>query len=489
MTGTFISPLTAIVVIAIMSALILGFGTYISRRHVKNADDFLYAGRNVGLALGTATLVAAWITGNTTMAAPELAYNVGLIGSLAISTMGLSLAMFSPLARRIKTLMPHGYSSGEFIRSRYGDLAWKLYLLLAVYYFLGFLVTQAMAGGILLQSLSGLDYKFGMLTITAVCTFYTLKGGLKAILGTDFMLSLLILGTLFIVAAWSYWTFDVSEVYQSTLEMKPGTLNMVTAAGLMFLGGNFLFGCGEIFHSNMWWQRVYASSESTAAKSFTYAGMIWFAVPIVSGSLAFIAISQNYDIPQVNMIFPVVVSNIMGTGGAILVLVLIYAALASTVSSLLTGAAGLIVNDVYRGMINPEASDDVVRRYVRMTIVGLAVVTAAIAWNPYDSMYIVLLLTGPAVASMIWPIVYGIYTRETNQSSAFWAMLIGMASGLAAYFWISPYSAAIFSAVTSGLVVWFLTKLKPDTEFQWKDLDKTGAGKAKLGAELQGELQ
>ncbi|WP_214291070.1 hypothetical protein, partial [Escherichia coli] len=92
-------------------------------------------GRNVGLALGTATLVAAWITGNTTMAAPELAYNVGLIGSLAISTMGLSLAMFAPLASRIKRLMPQGYSSGEFIRRRYGSLAWKLYLILAVYYF------------------------------------------------------------------------------------------------------------------------------------------------------------------------------------------------------------------------------------------------------------------------------------------------------------------------------------------------------------------
>lgn len=467
---TFISPEAALLVIGIMSLLILAFGYYVSKRHVKNANDFLFAGRNVGLALGTATLVAAWITGNTTMAAPELAYNVGLIGSLAISTMGLSLAIFAPLARRIKRLMPQGYSSGEFIRRRYGTLAWKLYLILAVYYFLGFLVTQAMAGGILLQALSGLNYKIGMLAIMAVCTFYTLKGGLKAILATDFMLSLMILGTLFCVAAWSYWNFDLTGIYMGTAEIRPSTLNILTAAGLMFLGSNFLFGCGEIFHSNIWWQRVYASSEETAARSFTLAGLIWFAVPIVAGSLAFIAISQQYDIPQVNMIFPIVVSKIMGVSGAVLVLIIIYAALASTVSSLLTGAAGLIVNDIYRGVVNQNVDDITLQRYVRYAIVVLAVITAAIAWNPYDSMYLVLLLTGPAVASMIWPIVFGIYTQETNQASAFWAMLTGLVAGLAAYFWISPYAAAIFSAVTSGLVVFTLTRLQPNLTFQWQHL-------------------
>lgn len=477
METTFISPGLALAIIGLMSVLILGFGVYVSKRHVKNANDFLYAGRNVGLALGTATLVAAWITGNTTMAAPELAYNVGLIGSLAISTMGLSLAMFAPLASRIKRLMPQGYSSGEFVRRRYGDLAWKLYLVLAVYYFLGFLVTQAMAGGILLQALSGVDYKIGMLTIMAVCTYYTLKGGLKAILATDFLLSLIILGTLFAVAAWSYWNFDLSQIYSQTAEMRPSTLNILTAAGLMFVGGNFLFGCGEIFHSNIWWQRVYASSERTASRSFVLAGLIWFAVPIVAGSLAFIAISQKYSIPQVNMIFPVVVSQIMGAGGAVLVLIIIYAALASTVSSLLTGAAGLIVNDIYRGVINPQASDQTVQRYVRYAIIVLAVVTAAIAWNPYESMYLVLLLTGPAVAAMIWPIVFGIYTRETNQKSAFWAMLLGTVAGLAAYFWISPYAAAIVSAVLSGLVVYLSTLMNPNRAFQWRQLDHEPAGR------------
>lgn len=478
MEQTFLSPVVAIGIVVALSVGILLFGHIVSRRFVKNANDYLYAGRNVGLALGTAALVAAWITGNTTMAAPELAYNVGLIGSIAVSMMGLSLALFAPLARRIKRLMPQGYSSGEFIRRRYGEAAWKLYLVLSVYYFLGFLVTQAMAGGILMQAISGIDYKFGMLCIMIVCTYYTLRGGLKTILATDFLLSMIILGTLFGVAAWAYLKFDISQIYSGTLDMKPETLNMVTAAGLMFMGSNFLFGCGEIFHSNIWWQRVYASSERTAAKSFTAAGLIWFAVPIVAGSLAYIAISQSYEIPQVNMIFPIVVSKTMGSAGAVVVLVIIYAALASTVASLLTGASGLIVNDIYRGVINKHASDDLVQRYVRYTIIGLAVLTIGIAWNPYESLYLVLLLTGPAVASMIWPIVYGIYTKHTNKQSAFWAMLIGMAAGLLAYFIISPYAAAVFSAAVSGIIVYAMTRFSPDRQFEWAALDHTHLSKS-----------
>ena len=300
---------------------------------------------------------------------------------------------------------------------------------------------------------------------------------MKAILATDFLLSVIILGSLFAVALWAFNSVDIATVYTDVKQIKPENLNIITAAGLMFLGSNFLFGCGEIFHSNIWWQRVYASSEKTASRSFTFAGLIWFGVPIVAGSLAFIAISNKYDVPQVNMIFPIVASEILGTTGSILVMVIIYAALASTVSSLLTACSGLIVNDIYRGMINKSADDKKVSRYVKFVIVILSILTMTIAWNPYESMYIVLLLTGPAVASMIWPIVFGMFKKETNKNSAFLAMIVGMPMGLIGYFYISPYSAAVLSAVSSGLVVYALTKIKPDVSFEWTELNESRLNK------------
>ncbi len=467
----FISAPTALLIVGAISIIVLYFGFSVSKKMKGDSDEFLYAGRNVGLALSTATLIAAWVTGNTTMSAPEQGYTLGLIASIAYSLAGLSLAIFAPLSLRIKKIMPDGCTSGDFIRVRYGKKVWITFLIMSVWYFLGFLMTQAMAGGILLQALSGLDYKVGMLFVMIVCTLYTLKGGLKAILSTDFLLSLVIMIVLLFTSVLAFSKFGVSEIYRGVMEIKPSLMNTIPAAGLMYLGSNFLFACGEVFHSNIWWQRIYASSEKVAARSFIISGLIWTTVPIIAGSLAFIAVANNYIVPQVNMVFPIVVSNLLGPIGAVLVLVVIYSALISTVSSVLTSSANLLVQDIYKNVINKDATDDEIVKYVKYVIVGLAILSIILVWTPKTSMYQLLLLTGPAVASLVWPITYGIFNREVNKTAVFIGCIGGMISGLLGYFFISSYVAPIFSCVVSGIFTIGGTKLYPDKNFRWRDLN------------------
>ncbi len=469
---TFMTPTTALLVVGIISAAVLFFGYFISKKMKKNSTDFLYAGRNVGLALSTATLIAAWVTGNTTMSAPEQGYTLGLIACFGYALAGLSLVIFAPLALRIKKIMPDGCTSGDFIRLRYGKAVWVIYLLFSIWYFLGFLMTQAMAGGLLLQSLSGLDYKIGMLLVMIVCTLYTLKGGLKAILGTDFLLSLIIMIVLLVTAVLSFSKFGLANVYQNVLEVKPETMNLISGAGLMYIGSNFLFASGEIFHSNIWWQRIYASNKKVVAKSFVFSGLIWTTVPIIAGSLAFIAIANGYVIPQVNMVFPIVVSELLGGFGSVLVLLVIYAALISTVSSVLTSSANLLVQDIYKSLINQHASDEKIVKYVRYTILGLAVLAVCLVWTPRTSMYQLLLLTGPAVASLVWPIAYGVFNKKANGKVVFVALICGMAAGLYGYFGISSYAAPIFACAVSGLITVIGSKIFPNHDFKWTSLNK-----------------
>lgn len=469
---TFITPVMALVVVGAISIILLSFGFFMAKRMSKGSNDFLYAGRNVGLALSTATLIAAWITGNTTMSAPEQGYTIGIIACFAYATAGLSLCIFAPLALRIKKIMPNGCTSGDFIRCRYGKPAWAVFLIISAWYFLGFLMTQAMAGGILLQALSGLEYKVGMLIIMIVCTIYTLNGGLKAILSTDFILSMLILGVLFITAILAFVYFKPSMVYQGVMSAKPELMNLISGTGIMYLGSNFLFACGEIFHSNIWWQRIYAANEKVAAKSFILSGLIWTTVPIVAGSLAFVAVANGYAVPQVNMVFPIVVSKLLGPAGAILVLIIIYSALASTVSSVLTSSANLLVQDIYKSLLHPDADDETIVKYVRYTMVGLAILAIILVWSPKNSMYQVLYLTGSAVAATIWPMAYGIFNRKTNKTAVVIAMICSMIFGLIAYFSISSYAAPIVSATLGMIIIVVGTKLAPDNSFRWKDLNE-----------------
>lgn len=468
----FISAPLALVIVGALSVMLLSFGFFIGKRIKKNSDDFLYAGRNVGLALSTATLIAAWVTGNTTMSAPEQGYTIGILACFGYATAGLSLCIFAPLALRIKKIMPHGCTSGDFVRCRYGKAVWIVFLLISAWYFVGFLMSQAMAGGILLQSLSGLEYHIGMLLIMVVCTVYTLKGGLKAILSTDFIMAMLILIMLLITAVLAFFKFSPAQVYDGVMAGKPELMNVLSGVGIMYLGSNFLFATGEIFHSNIWWQRIYAAKEKVTFRSFILSGLIWTTVPIIAGSLAFVAVAEGYVVPQVNMVFPIVVSKLLGPAGAVLVLIIIYSALASTVSSVLTASSNLLVQDIYKRAFKPDATDEQIVKYVRYTIVGMAVITVILVWNQPASMYQVLYLTGSAVAATIWPIAFGIYNSKVNRTAVLVAMLCSVGFGLVAYFTISSYAAPVVSALIGLVVISVGTKFSPDNSFSFDQLDE-----------------
>lgn len=468
----FISAPLALVIVGALSVMLLSFGFFIGKRIKKNSNDFLYAGRNVGLALSTATLIAAWVTGNTTMSAPEQGYTIGILACFGYAVAGLSLCIFAPLALRIKKIMPHGCTSGDFIRCRYGKAVWIVFLLISAWYFVGFLMTQAMAGGILLQSLSGLEYHIGMLLIMVVCTIYTLKGGLKAILSTDFIMAMLILVMLLVTAVLAFFKFSPAQVYDGVMTNKPELMNILSGVGIMYLGSNFLFATGEIFHSNIWWQRIYAAKEKVTFRSFILSGLIWTTVPIIAGSLAFVAVAEGYVVPQVNMVFPIVVSKLLGPAGSVLVLIIIYSALASTVSSVLTASSNLLVQDIYKRAFKPNASDEQIVKYVRYTIVGMAVVTVILVWNQPASMYQVLYLTGSAVAATIWPIAMGIYNSRVNRTAVLVAMICSVGLGLVAYFSISSYAAPVVSALVGLVIISIGTKLSPDTSFSFDQLDE-----------------
>lgn len=468
----FISAPLALVIVGALSVMLLSFGFFIGKRIKKNSNDFLYAGRNVGLALSTATLIAAWVTGNTTMSAPEQGYTIGILACFGYAVAGLSLCIFAPLALRIKKIMPHGCTSGDFVRCRYGKAVWIVFLLISAWYFVGFLMTQAMAGGILLQSLSGLEYHIGMLLIMVVCTVYTLKGGLKAILSTDFIMAMLILIMLLVTAVLAFFKFSPAMVYDGVMANKPELMNLLSGVGIMYLGSNFLFATGEIFHSNIWWQRIYAAKEKVTFRSFILSGLIWTTVPIIAGSLAFVAVAQGYVVPQVNMVFPIVVSKLLGPAGSVLVLIIIYSALASTVSSVLTASSNLLVQDIYKRAFKPNATDEQVVKYVCYTIVGMAVVTVILVWNQPASMYQVLYLTGSAVAATIWPIAMGIYNSRVNRTAVLVAMICSIGLGLVAYFSISSYAAPVVSALVGLVIISVGTKLSPDNSFSFDQLDE-----------------
>lgn len=72
------------------------------------------------------------------------------------------------------------------------------------------------AGGKLLNALSGIPYEVGMTVVLTVCVLYTLFGGMYAVIGTDFIQSVIILVGLVVVAIAVLTQVPISDVHQQS---------------------------------------------------------------------------------------------------------------------------------------------------------------------------------------------------------------------------------------------------------------------------------
>lgn len=471
-----LSPSTGLLLLALFSVLWVSLGWYWGRNN-KSFDDYSVAGRNVGMALATATTMATWVTSNTTMVAPQLAYQMGLWGMVGYSLGSVGLLLFAPMAGRIRTLMPRGYTAGDFFRLRYGTPAWRVFLLISLFYGAGWLISLGMAGGILIQALSGIPYAVGMTVILCVCVAYTLLGGLRAVIGTDFVQTIIITVGVVVLGVLAIQRIGLEPMHAALAADRPGLLNLLLPASLIFLFNNLLFGVGEIFHSNVWWSRAFAFGKGVGFRAFLLAGLMWAPIPVAAGFLALGAPVLGVNVPAPDMVGPLMAAQLLGAAGAVLVFIVVFSALASSLDSLLAATSDLLVQDGFRRHFRPRADDATLRRAAKIAIVVLGAATWLVCLPRLTNLAAMLHLTGAFVASTIWPVAAGLYWKRVNPRAALWAMVLGSAAGLWAYFAIGFYVAALTGAAVSMTITLAGTLLAP-RDFDWKTLDENDGGAA-----------
>ena len=205
---------------------------------------------------------------------------------------------------------------------------------------------------------------------------------------------------------------------------------------------------------------------------------MWLPVPVAAGSVALAAPSLGVNVPALDMVAPLVVGELMGVTGAVLILVIVFSSLASSLDSLLAATSDLLVEDVYRQCFRPEASAVELRRAARLIVLGLGALAIALCWGRVTTLAELIQFTGAFVAATIWPIVAGLYWPTTNRLAAGLALALGSAAGLWAYFAIGFYSAALVGSAVSMVCVCLGTWLSPEP-FDWtrlSSLRRAGGG-------------
>ena len=464
----FLDPTLGWILLAGFSVLWVGLGIYWGRRN-KSFEDHALAGRNVGLALGSATAAATWITSNTTMLAPQFALELGVWGMIAYSTASLGLMLFAPLAVRIRTLMPHGYTSGDFFRLRYGRATWAVFLIFTLFYSLTWLVSMAMAGGILLEALAGIDYVWGMTVILGVCVLYTMRGGLGAVIGTDFIQTLIIIIGIVITGFAVLSQVSVGEIHAELSANKPALLDVLFPAAIMAIFNNLLFGLGEVFHNNVWWSRAFAFREGVGGKAFFIGGLVWLPIPVAAGFIALASGALGVAVPSADMVGPLVIAQVLGTAGAIGIFIIVFCSLASSIDSLLAATSDLVTEDIWRRLLRPDASPAALKSAAQWITLALGLLTWALCAPRIGTLASVLFFAGPLVGAMIFPIITGLYWCSASTAGALGAILLGAGAGLICYFTIGWFVATTIATAVS--MVWMLAACALNrNRFDWARL-------------------
>jgi Na+/proline symporter len=119
------------------------------------------------------------------------------------------------------------------------------------------------------------------------------------------------------------------------------------------------------------WQKSFASDVNSTVPAYDLASIVILAVPWCTGTIIGLSARAIENNPvwvlypntlteqQVNsgMVMPYVLKSLLGTGATEGLLVLIFMAITSTVSSSMIAVSSIISLDFYRTYVNPTASD------------------------------------------------------------------------------------------------------------------------------------
>lgn len=460
--------ISSVITILLLGMLFIVVSWYVSRKLVS-VDDYVGGRGKLGVAFGTTSLLAFWITGNTIMAGPESAYNNGILGALGYSVMaGIALLAFAPLARRIHEVIPNGQTIGDFFRYRFDNKSYILFMLMCAVWIVGFLMTQGIGGGVLLEQIFDIPYELAVALTFIIVILYSTIGGFMSVTGMAFFQVMLILIVVIVVPPVVYFTTGVTSVYDGMLENAPESLNLFNTSGLLFLVASPMMFMGEIFMDNTIWQRAYAIRKDKIVSIFTLSGIGWIFVPLAVSSLAFVAIATKQSPAQINQVAPFIAEIYGGDFSKWAFLIGVWSALASTMAALINAIAALILNDVYI-RIKPKATDREQMKFVRYTTICIGLVALVVSMPQITTMLELLIFLGVVNAALIFPIIYGLFWKKLNVNMSFLAVILAVLIGYTVYFTIGSLEALTTSAWISFLICWGGSLLRP-ANFDWEKL-------------------
>ena len=283
---------------------------------------------------------------------------------------------------------------------------------------------------------------YSIIIMSILIGTYTLFGGLKAVVYTDVVQCIVMLGgSLFVLFFGIYKMGGISEFVSIIQSLGPRAQNhfelilSVDTATPHPWSGIFL-GLGLVLANAYWFgnqnivQRTLAAkSEADAKASYVFGSILKILIPFAMVIPGIIALAHNPNITDADKAMATLVKDILPTGLLGIFFAAFLAALMSSVDSALNSGSTIWTKDVYQKFVKPEATEAHllnVGRLITAIMLGIAIFFAQFATR-FESIYdlsqtILSLFQGPSLAI----IVLGMLWKRATGKAALISLLSGV---------------------------------------------------------------
>ena len=461
------------VIFAIYAIVILGVGLWVSRNkkgETKSTEDYFLASKSLPWWAIGASLIAANISAEQFIGMS----GSGFAGGLAIATYEWMAALtlivvgkfFLPIFIKKEI-----YTIPEFVEQRFSS---QLKTILAVFW-IGLYVFVNLAsvlylGGLALQTILGIEMITAVIGLAAFAAAYSLYGGLSAVAWTDIIqVVVLVLGGLVTtylaldtVSAGSGFLEGLNKVYNAVPERFDMILEKSNPEYMNLPGIGVLIGGMWIANLYYWGFNQYIIQRTLAAKSLeeSQKGILFAAglkmiiplIVVIPGIAAYVIVNDPNllaslgeagmaNLPsaeQADKAYPWLM-QFLPTGLKGVAVAALAAAIVSSLASMLNSTATIFTMDIYKQLINKEASESKtvnVGRLSAFVALIIASIMAPLLGGIDQAFQFIQEYTGIVRPGILSVFVLGLFWKKTSNKGAIYGALTSIP--IALFFKVGP---------------------------------------------------
>jgi SSS family solute:Na+ symporter len=453
----------------------IGFGIYITlKEKTENAQDYFLASRALPWWAVGGSLIASNISTEQILAMNGSGFELGM----AIATYELMAAI--TLIMVAKFLLPvflkEGiYTMPQFLERRFDQRSRSLMSVFWIALFVFVNISSVLyLGALAIESVLGVPLVWGIIALVVYSATFSVFGGLKAVVWTDVVQVVVLvfggmLASYFVLDAVSggegfmegisillnevperfEMIFERDDVFTTTREVVDASGNAVMDASgrpereaVEQSSYNLLPGIGVLF-GGMWITNLYywgtnqyiiqralaAKSLGEAQKGVAFASIIKILLPLIVVLPGIAAYHLSADLYKADEAFPWVLSNHVPTGIKGLVFAGLTAAVGSSISSMVNSSSTIFTIDIYKDLINKNASELLLVKVGRISAVVALLIGAMIA--PFLSslgqvFQFIQEFTGFVSPGVFAVFFFGMFWKRTTPDAGFWTILIAI---------------------------------------------------------------